>query len=401
MLSSGLILPSAVSAVMRASRGGTPVLLRSYPSQTQPTIESNCTIWQAGRATCATGLAFKPMQIGTSIFQDSGEGQFNPSKQILDEAVSSEWPGREVGLFLSVGCGKRSKKDRERQQEWWEGLAGDFAEAKRNLAAKIDKCEDTHQELLGRPRNEKEPNGERHPGYLRHKGVDASAYIRLNVESGVGEMGMNEWNQLVPITGSTEKYLNTQKVKNDIRHGAERMWEIQLRRQSQLSYNAFYQADVSSKPAPAPGPPPPDPNAVELPGEDPSTLYPRPLSKPGPQYPPFSAYQNAHGQLASPQDKFTIIASDLAPPSVDVSPRRSDESSYRPSSELYGDDLRVTTDLNQPPPLPPKTPIPYPQDHYRPNLPYRQGQPAPLPYPDTEGPPPVVNFARKPQYVNR
>ena len=68
-LRSRLTLDRAVTAVYKGSRTNTPpVLLRSYDSRREPPPEFECTIWQAGRATSATGLAFKPIQIGQSVF---------------------------------------------------------------------------------------------------------------------------------------------------------------------------------------------------------------------------------------------------------------------------------------------------------------------------------------------
>jgi glycine hydroxymethyltransferase len=56
---------SAVTALYKGTpRKGTAVLLRSYDSRREPPPEFDCTVWQAGRATSATGLAFKPIQIG-------------------------------------------------------------------------------------------------------------------------------------------------------------------------------------------------------------------------------------------------------------------------------------------------------------------------------------------------
>lgn len=50
----------------------------------------------------------------------------------------------------------------------------------------------------------------------------------------------------------------------------------------------------------------------------------------------------------------------------------------------------------EPPPLPPKTPIP---DGFVGGG--RQRPPVPLPYPLEDGPPPAVNMARKPEYKGR
>ncbi|CAO1597524.1 MAG: hypothetical protein LQ349_006951 [Xanthoria aureola] len=388
---------TAVSAVLKGTQGGTPVLLRSYPSQTQRTIESESTIWQAGRATCATGLAFKPIQIGVSVFHDTGVGYFNPSMQVLDEAVVNEWPGRRVGLFVSVGCGKRPKTDRESSR--WDGMGGSFAEAKRRLVAKIDNCEEIHQEMVGGPYYAGSRPEKNEKSYLRRRGVPLDNYIRLNVDTGVGELNMNEYDKLDAITEATMRYLHNEEVRSLIDRGADKMWEIQEQRHGRDPYAQERYEDI----APAYRPPAPEPNAVELPGEDPPSLYPRPLSRPGPQYP--AMYPHPLEEVVTPQDKFSIIPDDPGLQVVDITPRLSEEGSFRPSSELYGserphgEDPRISID-SVPPPLPPKTPIQHYDDPRRHTMPPRN-HPPPLPYPDNDGPPPVVNMARKPHFVHR
>lgn len=173
---------TAVTAVYKGTpRNGTSQLLRSYDSRKEPAPEVNCTIWQAGRATAATGLAFKPIQIGQSVYIDEGAGKFNPAPQMLDEAVCNEWPGRDVGVLVSIGTGKRPGGTNNQQHLWWEGFVGsgmgDFAEARRRLINKIEGCEDTHQYMLAE--------------HLAKRGVSSDNYYRLNVEVGVGEFGMN------------------------------------------------------------------------------------------------------------------------------------------------------------------------------------------------------------------
>lgn len=172
---------TAVVAVYKGTPvGGRSVLLRSYDSRSEPAPEFNCTIWQAGRATCATGLAFKPIQIGQSVFTDEGAGKYNPCPQVMDEAMS-EWPGRDFGVVVSIGTGKRPNIPNAQSQVWWEkaigGTLGDFAEARRRLISKIEGCEEIHQQIL--------KDG------LTERGINAENYFRLNVEIGVGEFGMN------------------------------------------------------------------------------------------------------------------------------------------------------------------------------------------------------------------
>ena len=370
------------------------MLLRSYPSRTQPAIESECAIWQAGRATCATKLAFKEIRIGTSTFLDEGYGlvnsdktpTYNPAPQILDEAIINEWPGQTVGLFLSIGTGKRPGGTQNMQSEWWEGFAGglgSFAEAKRKLIAKIEGCEKTHREMTSI--------------HLPKRGIDPKHYLRLNVEVGVGEFGMNEWNRLADISNSTQSYLNTPSVKAMLDNGAKEMAKVEsMRRQTAAkiqraneSYEQHYQKQE------APYVPPSEPDAIELPSGDEPQLVPRPLSKPGPMYP--GPQPHHYQRVSTPGDKFAVMSSDEYPQLADDLQRRSsEEHSYRGSSEYP---------RNEAPPLPPKTPIPY-QDpriarrqHHSPRT--SGNVPPPLPYPDTDGPPPAVNMARKPEFVQR
>lgn len=420
-----------------SERTGTNILLRSYPSRTQPAVESECTIWQAGRATSATKLAFKEIRIGTSTFQDEGYGltnsdktpTYNPAPQILDEAILNEWPGQSVGLLLSIGTGKRPGGSQNKQSEWWEGFAGglgSFAEAKRKLIAKIEGCEKTHQEMLSI--------------HLPKRQVNPDNYLRLNVEVGVGEFGMNEWNRLAEISNSTLSYLNTPSVKVMLNNGAREMAKVESMRQASAakiaraneSYNQHHHPQQHPSSQTQQQHPAyrqdhhqqqhqqqqhlADPYAIELPATSPtpSPLLPRPLSRPGPQYPATQRPLTYPSQASPPNDeKYTIIPPTSYPPSTDMPevpiPLDDEDKPYRVSSEY--------TDA---PPLPPKTPIqhsaqtpPPRRYHSNPTGPPPQARqqphhhpgvqtnppphmPMPLPYPDSDGPPPAVDMARKP-----
>lgn len=298
-------------------------------------------------------------------------------------------------MFVSIGCGLREVKDNHRQ--WWEGMAADLAEARRRLNDKIDGCNVTHLMMMDDPETKR-------TGYLTLRGVNQDCYLRLNVDKGVGEFRMNKYKDIKLMGGSTTTYVKSPKVRNALDNAAERMWEIHCQRQGQAPYPKAPDPGMYEDSAPAYHPSVLSPNAVELPGEDPPSLYPRPLSRPGPQYP--AVYPHPLEQVIGPDEKFTIVSSDEAPQSVDITPRISEDSSFRPSSELYGsdrpyDDYPRRSSASVPPPLPPKTPIQHYDDPRRHTMPYRIDHRAPLPYPDTDGPPPVVNMARKPQFVQR
>ena len=447
---------SAVTAIYKGtSRGGQAALLRSYDSRKEPPPENNCAIWQAGRATCATGLAFKPIQIGHSVFIDEGAGRYNPAPQILDEAAVNEWPGRDVGVFLSIGTGKRPAGTNHQQSLWWEGFVGsgmgDFAEARRRLISKIEGCEETHQCMLRE--------------CLSKRGVNPENYFRLNVEVGVGDFGMNEWNRLAEISTSTRRYLTKPEVQRMNVDVASKIARIHRAHSRHLTSNHLDLPPGSetndgdsfdSRSQYSEYIEPPDPMAAELPAEGPQA----------PQLPPRSPYTSMptppHPQrhASSTNDKYTIISSDEFPqptspsltstsplrPSFDLSPYRSSSNEYRPASHNTAhsslasssfapsphrrseDDNDNDSDNNgdpsnrpilqmpSPPPLPPKTPLSHPPPPRRNPARLSSVVPSnianttamspsahpPLPYPDNDdGPPPPVNMARKPDYGGR
>lgn len=379
-----------MTAIFKGSKANAPpVLLRSYDSRREPPPEFECTIWQAGRATSATGLAFKPIQIGQHVFIDEGVGTYNPAPLALDEAVMNEWPGREIGVFVSVGTGKRPSGTSHRQHEWWEDFVGDalgtFAEAKRRLMSKIEGCEEIHQKML------KE--------HLAKRNVKKENYYRLNVEVGVGEFGMNEWNRLADISTNTRRYLSKSEVQGMTLDAASKMARIErmhrrlASRTGTAAETTTAQTTTNHPQPPIVVPPPSNPIAIELPADDIPADH-RPLSS-GSNAPRVS------------DEKIAVMGPDELAPQDANTIRTSGE--YRPSPVSSGSPRRsAELETNMPPPLPPKTPIPYPDDSGStvglsmplPSGP-RMAQP-PLnhprpPYP-VDGPPPAVNKLRKPTY---
>ena len=426
---------SAVTAVYKGvPRGSPPALLRSYDSRREAPPEFNCTIWQAGRATSAIGLAFKPIQIGQSVFIDEGQGKFNPTPQALDEAMLNEYPGRDIGVLVSIGTGKRPNGTDAQSHQWWEsfvgGTAGDFAEARRRLMAKIEGAEETHQYMVRE--------------HLTNRGVNVDNYYRLNVEVGVGEFGMNEWNRLSDISTSSRMYMGRAEVQHQTQSAAAKMARIhnaKIRWNRGLHAGETISSGRSSwqeslfetlEPKQYDVPPPSNPMAVELPADDsymdgrpPSHQHSSPRTSPpaaaGAPYnqPPFPYHRapSGGGDKYTVQPEPPVGRGDEFPTAIDQDPRQ-----HRPSSEhsrphsthqdVYGrppsyepppmSAISPQTANMTPtgpvsaitpgaPPLPPKQPIggyqipPYPPMTKR-----------PLPYPD-DVPPPRVDMSKKPQ----
>jgi len=409
-------------------------MLRSYDSRREPAPEFDCKIWEAGRATCAIGLAFKPIQIGQSVFHDDGAGNFNPSVTALNEAVVNEWPGREVGVFLSVGTGKRPKGSDANSAMWYEGFLGDFADARRKLIAKIEGCERIH-ELMKKE-------------YLAKRGVNIDNYYRLNVEVGVGEFGMNEWHRLADISTNTRRYLGREDEVKMVQSASAKLAKIHFAKQR-------WQRAASSAAFPDVVKPSMDfsmPFAAELPGDIP-TFPPHPSTPP-----PRQSYESGldslpvPGGTPSPRSSgerlyatgngihhhsplHSSASPSSAPPSQGRTSKPSSAADRR--SEIDHDDMdrlvvnaptptqyRYASGADkiaivgpddqprwsqdpmanrqsqpthiEPPPLPPKTPLPEHQSgagHTRP--------PRGLPYPLDDEAPPAVNRAKKPNYSSR
>jgi len=348
------------------------------------------------------------------VFLDDGIGKYNPAPMVLDEAVVNEWPGREVGVFISIGTGKRPEGTNAQQHLWWEGFVssgvGDFAEARRRLISKIEDCEKTHLSMKD---------------HLGKRQVNPENYYRLNVDVGVGEFGMNEWHRLAEISTNTRMYLSDPKNQGKTLDAAGKLariyrakirWErAEMKSQSGISdiHPALRPLSWESTNTPLSTIPDASPLAVELPAEEVAPDY---YSDTQSQRSPAFFVAPSGYQRPSDSDKFAIVSSDEYPqPMSNLDPRHSGElvDPNRRSDEQFhvGGSPRVSTDhagsRHSPPPRPPKTPL---QDGSRPS--HLMGSPilppptsslprpppgAPLPYPESDDPPPV-NMARKPEF---
>jgi len=101
-----------------------PIFLRSYKNPKKLSLLPDCKIWEAGRATSAAPVYFKPIQVGNYTLVDGGLSANNPigwqvisapvSNQTLDllliyrlwnECIDVFGSGRSNACFLSIGTG--------------------------------------------------------------------------------------------------------------------------------------------------------------------------------------------------------------------------------------------------------------------------------------------------------
>lgn len=264
--------------------------------------------------------------------------------------------------------------------------------------------------------------------HLGKRGVNIENYYRLNVEVGVGEFGMNEWNRLADISTGTRRYLGKSDVQQMSLSVAAKLAKIAMAKnraegkQRLDNVPEAYQRPMEN------------PLAVELPAEVPEHA----IHIASPINPPARAsYESGHSdQLAVPpprpqshheplyQHSPRSSGEKLSPVQESRPIRRAHDDSFivsAPTPSQYatagGSDKIAIMSLDEyprpkeppmrrpqqppslPPPIPPKTPIP--GDRERTQVQSQQGrQRPPLPYPDDE-PPPPVNKLRKPDYRGR
>jgi predicted acylesterase/phospholipase RssA len=86
---------------------GPPTLFRSY--QCEGHNASQCTIWEAGRATSAAATFFKPIEIESprpgGTFMDGGLAHNNPAEVALSEAQKI-WTKTKRFCVVSIGTGR-------------------------------------------------------------------------------------------------------------------------------------------------------------------------------------------------------------------------------------------------------------------------------------------------------
>lgn len=296
---------------------------------------------------------------------------------------------------------------------------GDYADARRKLIAKIEGCEKIHEYMLRE--------------HLGRRNVSIDNYYRLNVEMGVGEFGMNEWHRLGDISTGTRRYM-AKEAEQKIIHGiTSKLGKIhrQKLRHERAAQGIPELIKTSSSTAELPL------NMFELPGD-------MPMTPPAPRSPPSRSsfesgaadslhIQNGHSPRSSnertrPSSGYSNHSPPPssrygAPPNASAPTLRPEDADRLTVSAPTPAQFRAAEDAEkiaimspdehpktgtprqsgppptriEPPPLPPKTPLPDNQQG--------GGRRAPGPVPpyplDDEAPPPPVNMARKPDYRGR
>lgn len=170
----------------------TPVLFRTYTTDTavDALASSECTIWQAARATSAAPTLFNPIEIGRQHFVDGATGLNNPVEVVLDEAKAI-WPDAisRIQCIVSIGTGVPDLKD----------FGDNLKEVVDTLKAISTETEETEKRFFK---------------YHRNLGV-GDRYFRYNVQHGLGDIDLDQ-HKAAQIEAATERYLQIPQIKGTI-----------------------------------------------------------------------------------------------------------------------------------------------------------------------------------------
>ena len=163
--------------------------LRSYHSSWEP--GTGCTIWQAARATTAAPLYFPSIRFGRPPrnYVDGGiTHNNNPVRALLDEAKKVWGPSRRTRCIVSIGTGvpalHSTGKTGKSIIESLTHIATDTQDTAKSFAWDMDHIPSS---------------------------AEAIAYFRFNVDQGLQNVKLEEWESFDALTGATDEYLNTRR----------------------------------------------------------------------------------------------------------------------------------------------------------------------------------------------
>ena len=169
----------------------TPVLLRTYRSREIPL---DCKIWEAARATSAGPTFFKRVEIKGQPFIDGGIGCNNPSRLLLDEAKAL-FNNRQIGCLVSVGAGAGSSISIKKPGVFQRIVATDVMDTLKAIATDCEYQHETMSHLFGNSPN---------------------TYFRLNVERGVLEIDLSEWERMATVEAQTAQYTRRRDIDDKL-----------------------------------------------------------------------------------------------------------------------------------------------------------------------------------------
>ncbi|KAI0415258.1 acyl transferase/acyl hydrolase/lysophospholipase [Xylaria grammica] len=176
---------TAVVAITKENVNAEPTLLKSYDNS--PNYRS-CSIWQVARATSAATTFFKSIRIGRDEveFIDAGFGYNNPCELIIREAERIFLAGGELKI-LSIGTG-----------------IGDVVTIK-----------DTRLSIINALKR-MATSSSKVDASLNDRYRDSGQYFRFEVNEGLGNVALSDWELTSQISAHTHNYITNQQQRIDL-----------------------------------------------------------------------------------------------------------------------------------------------------------------------------------------
>jgi patatin-like phospholipase/acyl hydrolase len=171
-----LIYCSVVLAITKANVDAPPTLFKTYDTSASL---SNCTIWQVARATSAATTFFKPIKAGRDEieFIDAAFGYNNPCEVLIEEA-RRQFPDHGQMRVLSIGTGL--------------GDVVTINDTRFSILHALKKMATSSKSVAAR---------------LDSRYGDEGQYCRLNVDQGLNDITLSDWDKASKISAHTSNYL--------------------------------------------------------------------------------------------------------------------------------------------------------------------------------------------------
>lgn len=224
------VCPTFVVSKTAADANARPTVFRTYSGkQIRP---SECTIWQAARATSAAPTFFKPMEINRPrpaiTYIDGGMGHNNPAEVALEEAQRI-WPDCSQFGLVSIGTGRPkansillsdgAESDPVAQQSFLDNLKSyiptkvtEVWSTAKNTPSGVMALMKMGSALAKLATNSEEAH-QRVRRQSRFSDTARFPYFRFNVPRDVGDIGLGEWNRSDELGSLTSNYMKEDEIE--------------------------------------------------------------------------------------------------------------------------------------------------------------------------------------------
>lgn len=165
-----------VLAITKDNLDALPTLFTTYDTTT---ALDSCTIWEVARATSAAVSFFKPIRLGRDRveFIDAGYGYNNPCEVLIEEGQRL-FPNRTQMCVLSIGTGL--------------GDVVTIKDSRRSIIKALKQMATSTKKVAAK---------------LHNRFGDVGQYYRFNVDQGLQDITLSDWEEASKVSAHTRNYL--------------------------------------------------------------------------------------------------------------------------------------------------------------------------------------------------